>query len=416
MMEKSSRKNPPRLFSIPPAAPFLSTLVNALLNGELIDGFVPGSDALALSNVTIYVPTRRAARALQAEFVARIDRNALLLPQILPLGDIEEDQFIFEQQSDRALELDPTIGSLERQLLLTQMIRQWTGALEKTSQKLFGDEALSVPASLSDAAWLANDLATLMDTVSTEEADWDLLEGLVPAEHADWWKLTLGFLKIATKNWPLILQERGSMDVATRRGLLLHRQAEQYRMHGSSGPVIAAGSTGSIPATASLLGAIARMKNGAVILPGLDRDMSDLVWLELNAGKAAGTGPLLRSSHEKAAAPGHPQYGLKKLLNGMGVARNDVHHIGGVDDSSIGYARLREEIVALSMEPSKTTDNWPGFRDKFTEQKSATAFSGVSLIEAEGERQEALAIALAMRDTNTRCVVGIWICRIVTRQ
>ncbi len=400
-MDKSGHKTSPRLFSIPPAAPFLSTLVNALLSGELIDGFTPGSDALALSNVTIYVPTRRAARALQAEFVARIDRNALLLPRILPLGDIEEDQFIFEQQSDRSLELDPTIGSLERQLLLTQMIQQWTGALEKSSQKLFGEETLSVPASLTDAAWLANDLATLMDTVSTEEANWNLLEELVPEEHADWWQLTLGFLKIATKNWPLILQERGSMDIATRRGLLLHRQAEQYRLHGASGPLIAAGSTGSIPATASLLGAIARMKNGAVILPGLDRDMSDAVWQELSAGKVGGTGPIMRTSHERAAAPGHPQYGLKNLLDGMGVERNDVHHIGGIDDSSIGYARLRETIVNLSMEPSKTTDNWPVFRSKFTEQKSTTAFSGVSLIEAEGERQEALAIALAMREVLT---------------
>ena len=398
MMEKSGRKSSPRLFSIPPAAPFLSTLVNALLSGELIDGFIPSSDALALSNVTIYVPTRRAARALQAEFVARIERNALLLPRILPLGDIEEDQFIFEQQSDRALELDPTIGSLERQLLLTQMIRQWTGALEKTSQKLFGDEAVSVPASLTDAAWLANDLATLMDTVSTEEADWDLLEELVPEEHADWWKLTLSFLKIATRNWPLILQERGSMDVATRRGLLLHQQAEQYRTRGSSGPVIAAGSTGSIPATASLLGAIAHMKNGAVILPGLDRDMSDAIWQELSAGKTGAAEPLMRTSHEQAAAPGHPQYGLKKLLEGMGVARNNIHHIGGIDDTSTGYARLRETIVNLSMEPSKTTDNWPDFRDKFTDQKSTTAFSDVSLIEAEGERQEALAIAMAMRE------------------
>lgn len=397
-MEKDSRKCSPRLFSIPPAAPFLSTLVNALISGELIDGFTPGSDALALSSVTIYVPTRRAARALQAEFVARIEKNALLLPRILPLGDIEEDQFIFEQQSDGALELDPTIGSLERQLLLTQLIQQWTSALEKTSKTLFGDEALSVPASLSDAAWLANDLATLMDTVSTEEADWDLLEDLVPEEHADWWKLTLGFLKIATKSWPLILQERGSMDVATRRGLLLHRQAEQYRLHGSAGPVIAAGSTGSIPATASLLGAISHLKNGAVILPGLDRDMSDEVWQDLSAEKAGDAGPLLRTSHEQASAPGHPQYGLKKLLDGMGVARDNVHHIGGIDDSSIGYARLRETIVNLSMEPSKSTDNWPGFRSNFTEQKSITAFSGVSLIEAESEPQETLAIALAMRE------------------
>lgn len=387
-----------KLFSIPPAAPFLSTLVDALLSGKLIEGFEPKDDVLALSGVTIYVPTRRAARALQAEFVARTDKNALLLPHILPLGDIEEDQFIFEPQSDKALELDPTIGNLERQLMLARMIEQWAIALEKTSISLFGDEALSVPASITDAAWLANDLATLMDTVSTEEANWELLDKLVPADHANWWKLTLEFLKIATKTWPLILQEKGAMDVATRRGLLLHRQARHYLEHGSKGPVIAAGSTGSIPATAALLGSIAQLDNGAVILPGLDRDITDLVWQKLSYSENQTTNPQSRISHQQAAAPGHPQYGLKKLLDGMGVKREDVTHIGGIDDSSSGFARLRETIVSLSMEPSETTDNWPEFRDSFSEHKSTLAFSGVSLIEAEGERQEALAIALVMRE------------------
>ncbi len=397
-MRENRRKISPRLFSIPPAAPFLSTLVDALLSGNLIDGFKPDADPLALSGVTIYVPTRRAARALQAEFVARINNNALLLPKILPLGDIEEDQFIFEQQADSALDLDPTISNLERQLLLTKMIDRWSSVLEKSSLKLFGDEALAVPASISDAAWLANDLASLMDTVSTEEADWSRLDELVPNDHSDWWQLTLEFLKIATQSWPLILQEKNAMDVASKRGLLLHRQAEHYNKFGSKGPVIAAGSTGSIPATAALLGSIAHMEKGAVILPGLDRDIPDHVWQGLSQAKSNHIDIRKRVTHQQAAAPGHPQYGLKKLIDGMAVERNDVTHISGVDDSSIGYARLRESIVSLSMEPSETTDNWPEFRDRFSNEKSELAFSGVSLIEADGERHEALSIALAMRE------------------
>ncbi len=395
--EKETRPQP-RLFSIPPAAPFLPTLVNALLDGNIIPGFKPANDPLLLASITIYVPTRRAARALQAEFVARMQQNALLLPRILPLGDIEEEQFIFQPQADIGLDLDPVIGNLERQLLLTRLIRQWASALEKSSTKLFDGEAIMVPSSTTDAAWLANDLATLMDSITTEEANWSSLSQLVPEDHAEWWKLTLAFLKIATKSWPDILRERGAMDMAARRGALLRRQAGHYQNHGSTGPVIAAGSTGSIPATANLLRTIAHMENGAVILPGLDRDISDDVWAGLDISQPEKQPQYARTSHIQAAAPGHPQYGLKKLLDSMRVVREDVRHIGGVNDSSIGFARIRETVLSLSMEPSQTTDNWPAFRDQLTDETSQQAFSGVALVEASGEQQEARAIALAMRE------------------
>ena len=40
-------------------------------------------------------------------------------------------------------------------------------------------------------------------------------------------------------------------------------------------PVIAAGSTGTVPATARLLKTIASLPNGAVVLPGLDLTLDD---------------------------------------------------------------------------------------------------------------------------------------------
>ena len=46
-------------------------------------------------------------------------------------------------------------------------------------------------------------------------------------------------------------------------------------------PVIAAGSTGSVPATARLLKAIARLPNGALVLPGLDTELDAEAQAEL---------------------------------------------------------------------------------------------------------------------------------------
>ena len=54
----------PNVFTIPPGAPFLDTLVAALLGGRLIEGF-DASAPFALADVTLYLPTRRAARAIR---------------------------------------------------------------------------------------------------------------------------------------------------------------------------------------------------------------------------------------------------------------------------------------------------------------------------------------------------------------
>ena len=54
------------------------------------------------------------------------------------------------------------------------------------------------------------------------------------------------------------------------------RSASRLALH--KGPIIAAGSTGTIPATRELLAAISRHPQGAVILPGLDLLADEASW------------------------------------------------------------------------------------------------------------------------------------------
>ena len=87
-------KAPKRLYTIPPSAPFLSTLARAVLSGDLP---LPGGDRpdpLVLPLTTIYLPTRRAARALREAFLAEAGSEALLLPRIRALGDADEEAAI----------------------------------------------------------------------------------------------------------------------------------------------------------------------------------------------------------------------------------------------------------------------------------------------------------------------------------
>src|SRR5262249_14927299 len=123
---------------------------------------------------------------------------------------------------------------------------------------------------------LARDLARLMDDMITRQVPWSRLDGLVPDDLDQYWQLTLEFLTIAREDWPKILKERDAIDPAERRDRLI--KAEAKRLINSNAPVIAAGSTGSIPATAVLLETIAKLPHGAVVLPGLDTDLDADAW------------------------------------------------------------------------------------------------------------------------------------------
>src|SRR5580700_414068 len=103
----------PRVFTIPPSVPFLPVLIEALRGGRL----VPGMDVGALDAATIFLPTRRACRLAAAAFLDAPGVEAALLPQIVPLGDIDEDQFAFADPAvggaaSDALDLPPALGGL----------------------------------------------------------------------------------------------------------------------------------------------------------------------------------------------------------------------------------------------------------------------------------------------------------------
>ena len=80
------------VFTIAPGAPFLKTFASALLEGRVVEGFSKNLAPLEMADATIYVPTRRAARALADELARAIGRPSMLLPRILPLGALEETE------------------------------------------------------------------------------------------------------------------------------------------------------------------------------------------------------------------------------------------------------------------------------------------------------------------------------------
>ena len=368
-----------RVFTIPPSAPFLPTLIKAMTGGKL--GFRLADDPLALAAVTLYLPTRRACRLARDAFLDALKIDAAILPRIVAIGDIDEDELAFAEIAagaiaTDALALPPALGGLERRLLLAQLVRKWA-----ESPDVRGAGGMPLVAQTPAAALaLADDLARLIDDMTMRGVAWDKLDDLVPDEFDPFWEKTLKFLQIAREAWPAILAERKCIEPAKRRDELIKAEAARLSRK-TDAPVIAAGSTGSIPATAELIAAIARLPHGAVVLPGLDTDLDESSWRLIGGDARADISP----------APGHPQFAMQALLARIGIKRDAVE--------SLAEASGRERLVSEVLRPAAATDLWrTRAADVSFEAHAEAAVGSISMIEAANAEDEALAIAVALRE------------------
>src|SRR5260370_6621476 len=88
------------VFRVPVSLPFLRTVITALIDGRLVDGFEARSDPARLAQATLYLPTRRAGRLAREIFLDVLKTDAAVLPRIVALGDIDEDELAFADESE----------------------------------------------------------------------------------------------------------------------------------------------------------------------------------------------------------------------------------------------------------------------------------------------------------------------------
>lgn len=357
-----------RLFTIDGCDPFLPTLAERLVDGTLWpDGKAP-DDPFALARATIYLPTRRAARALSNAVLAATARTATVLPRIASLD--EADEGVAGPSHASVLPAAPAKAAL------AMLIRAF-------AERTRGEDGARplLPTSAANDIRLAADLLSLMEQVETQEADWSALPGLVEAaELAAHWEITTRFLEIATTHWPAHLKSAGMLSEAAARTEAA--EAARARVPHACGPLIVAGSTGSIPATRRLMAVIAQSPWGAVVLPALDRSARPADWAALD---------------EASDGPAHPQYGMLQLLKALSAAP---HEVARLEPRNGGRSSERAAVFAAALRPAVATADWQGMRAAMGgKHRLATALAHVALVEAPDERMEAAAIAVAMRES-----------------
>ena len=153
--------------------------------------------------------------------------------------------------------------------------------------------------------------------------------------------------------------------------------------------MIAAGSTGSMPATAALIETIAKLPHGAVVLPGLDTDLDDESW-EMIAGVRDTDGKRRRPARHRPSAIRH-----------AGTAQAHRHYArrGASAPRRAGRERRgggREAAISEAMRPAENTDKWRDLAER--KLPLDAALEDVSVIAAANAEEEALAIAVALRE------------------
>ena len=377
----------PNIFTVPPTRPFLDAVAEAIVGGHLprLGGRPPRIEEL--SGYTLILPTKRSVKAMQEALLRASPRRALILPRIRAIGVGEEDAALIEGLAEPAtqyapLDLPPAVGGLERLMVLAQLVAAWSrGTMARAAAAPGGDkrERLRQDASPAQALQLARELARLVDLVEVEQRSLEGLETLVPESLAAHWGETIEFLRIVREFWPAFLAERQLLSPTARRNAVVEAEAARVALLAAKGPVIVAGVTGSVPATARLMRAVAAEANGAIVVPALDRALDEESFAAI-------------VPHH----PEHPQFGLARLLAEFGVGRQDVRWLAGIGPKPAEAARLA--FLSEALRPAQTTAAWRDMASPAKAGEVAKALSGFERIDAPTPDAEAAAIALILRE------------------
>jgi ATP-dependent helicase/nuclease subunit B len=338
-------------YFIPADLPFLDTLVAGIL------GRFAG-EPLALTRLTILLPTRRAARSLAEAFLRASAGRALLLPRLVPVGDLDADELTLADATG-GIEIPPTLPPLKRELLLARLVEAW------------GQRNAAGPWSPGQSVPLARALAGFLDEIHTARGDIARLKELAPDRFAEHWQAVLTFLGIVTDAWPAVLAAHEALDPAERRNRVLLARIAAWQRNPPKDPVIAAGLSAGIAAVGDVVAAVARLPQGEIVLDGLDLDAIGMDAVVLD--------------------PTHPQHLLARLLRRFALTPEAVPPWSGIGPQAVAPRRA---LIRAALAPAAETDRW----------RAATgidrrAIAGLYRLDCDGAREEAEVIALLMRQT-----------------
>lgn len=244
-----------------------------------------------LSDMLIFLPSRRAVRTVERAIAGRAGGGACMLPRLVALGEGADDT-----DADSDFNAPDAVSDTEQVAVLSGL--------------LAADADIG---NLSTALPIARDLVRMSSYLENEGIDISSIDwaSLVDEKYAAHFQRKAAILNILSTAMPAYRAGRPTTTAARNRGI------RAWIEHiGEYGLIVVCASTASVPATADLMVAIARAPNGRIILPGRI------------SGRA--------SDFELPTNPYHCEY---KFLCRIGVAPSDVVPID-VGPSAIDFMNV----------------------------------------------------------------------------
>lgn len=311
------------IFNIPSYSYFLKSLYSFIIEKS--------QNEIDVSNFTILLPSRRSCNELKRIFLEQSKNEAIILPNIRAIGDIDYDDLILKipnkDDLNNYIDFTSNTSRIKYKILLIKELLSWS----KTSNK-----SIFKNITMEQITNLALELEKFLNEVIKNNLSLDDLSKIVDDEYSEHWQEILNFLQTFGKRWNLFIKNNNIVSMIDFRTKILSFNAEYFKNNKPTNPILIAGVSGNIISTCNLIKSLIQYDNCYFIFKGLDKNLTDDEWGKINIF--------------------HPQYSFKHLLeNYIRIKRDEIIDLDYKND--IVNEKL-EKIISYSMLPYCETYKW----------------------------------------------------------
>jgi len=334
--------------------------------GSVCDFIFEKSCDISIQDLVVFLPSRRSCNELKRLFLAKSKNDAVILPTIKAIGDVDYDDILLRQISKDDMGEFPIFANntsrIRYKILLIRELLRWT---KSSSKEIF------LAITVEQVANLALEFEKFLDEVNKNGLDLDNLNDIVDEEYSKHWQEILNFLQVFGKKWNKFVVDSNIISLASYKTQMIEFNARFFEKNRPTNPIIMAGIDANTAAICRLIRSLLPYDNCYFLTKGLDRTLNNDEWESVDCF--------------------HPQYFIKKLLEKcLSVDRKQIKSINYPDNIVVSEELCK--ILSYSMLPYNFTHKW---QDKI--HLDEICFNNITKIECEDEFQELSIISYILK-------------------